>query len=59
MNWHPDGQLFATISKDTKIRIYDPRKSSEPIQVSLLFVVLIYQRGILVARVLVHCAGGQ
>jgi len=33
MNWHPDGQLFATISKDTKIRIYDPRKSSEPIQV--------------------------
>uniref|UniRef100_A0A3Q1FAQ0 Coronin n=1 Tax=Acanthochromis polyacanthus TaxID=80966 RepID=A0A3Q1FAQ0_9TELE len=30
--WSPDGQLLATVCKDGKVRIYDPRKSSEPVQ---------------------------
>ena len=39
LSWHPDGQLLATISKDTKIRIYDPRKSPDPIQVILYLLI--------------------
>ncbi|MBN3287075.1 CORO7 protein, partial [Polyodon spathula] len=31
--WSPDGQFLATVSKDRKVRIYDPRKSAEPTQV--------------------------
>ncbi|KAI1884438.1 hypothetical protein AGOR_G00226400 [Albula goreensis] len=32
MAWSPDGQFLATVCKDGKVRIYDPRKSSEPTQ---------------------------
>uniref|UniRef100_A0A8C9TQZ6 Coronin n=1 Tax=Scleropages formosus TaxID=113540 RepID=A0A8C9TQZ6_SCLFO len=30
MAWSPDGQLLATVCKDGKVRIYDPRRSDEP-----------------------------
>ncbi|KAM3597362.1 uncharacterized protein V6R79_003588 [Siganus canaliculatus] len=30
--WSPDGKLLATVCKDGKVRIYDPRKSTEPVQ---------------------------
>lgn len=29
--WHPDGGTVATVCKDQKLRVYDPRKSDEPI----------------------------
>ncbi|XP_011602276.2 coronin-7-like isoform X3 [Takifugu rubripes] len=32
MAWSPDGKLLATVCKDGKVRIYDPRKSSAPLQ---------------------------
>lgn len=32
MEWSPDGKLLATVCKDGKVRIYDPRKSSAPVQ---------------------------
>lgn len=32
MAWSPDGKLLATVCKDGKVRIYDPRKSSSPVQ---------------------------
>ncbi|XP_061079905.1 coronin-7 isoform X1 [Conger conger] len=32
MAWSPDGQLLATVCKDGKVRVYDPRKSAEPIR---------------------------
>ncbi|KAM4598732.1 coronin-7 [Polymixia lowei] len=32
MAWSPDGKLLATVCKDGKVRIYDPRKSTEPVQ---------------------------
>lgn len=32
MAWSPDGKLLATVCKDGKVRIYDPRKSSTPVQ---------------------------
>ncbi|XP_041943104.1 coronin-7-like isoform X3 [Alosa sapidissima] len=32
MAWSPDGMLLATVCKDGKVRVYDPRKSDEPIQ---------------------------
>lgn len=32
MAWSPDGQFLATVCKDGKVRIYDPRKSAEPVQ---------------------------
>ncbi|XP_028267214.1 coronin-7-like isoform X1 [Parambassis ranga] len=32
MAWSPDGKLLATVCKDGKIRIYDPRKSTAPVQ---------------------------
>ncbi|XP_057672964.1 coronin-7-like isoform X3 [Corythoichthys intestinalis] len=32
MAWSPDGKLLATVCKDGKIRIYDPRKSNAPVQ---------------------------
>ncbi|XP_007499130.2 coronin-7 isoform X1 [Monodelphis domestica] len=32
MAWSPDGQLLATVCKDGRVRIYDPRSSPEPIQ---------------------------
>ncbi|KAJ8251496.1 hypothetical protein GJAV_G00221980 [Gymnothorax javanicus] len=32
MAWSSDGQFLATVCKDGKVRIYDPRKSAEPIQ---------------------------
>lgn len=33
MAWSPDGKLLATVCKDGKVRIYDPRKSTTPVQV--------------------------
>ncbi|XP_043945267.1 coronin-7-like [Protopterus annectens] len=30
--WSPDGQHLATVSKDGKVRIYNPRQSAEPVQ---------------------------
>lgn len=38
MTWSPDGKLLATVCKDGKVRIYDPRKSSAPLQVWVWFV---------------------
>lgn len=35
MAWSPDGKLLATVCKDGKVRIYDPRKSTEPVQVCM------------------------
>ncbi|XP_077475005.1 coronin-7 [Stigmatopora argus] len=32
MAWSPDGKLLATVCKDGKIRIYDPRKSDAPVR---------------------------
>ncbi|XP_061740819.1 coronin-7 isoform X3 [Nerophis ophidion] len=32
MAWSLDGKLLATVCKDGKIRIYDPRKSTAPVQ---------------------------
>nr|XP_046270726.1 coronin-7 isoform X1 [Scatophagus argus] len=32
MAWSPDGKLLATVCKDGKVRIYDPRKASTPVQ---------------------------
>lgn len=32
MAWSPDGKLLATVCKDGKVRIYDPRKSPAPVQ---------------------------
>ncbi|CAG00168.1 unnamed protein product, partial [Tetraodon nigroviridis] len=32
MAWSPDGRLLATVCKDGKVRIYDPRKSPAPLQ---------------------------
>lgn len=32
MAWSPDGKLLATVCKDGKVRIYDPRKSAAPVQ---------------------------
>ncbi|CAK8684356.1 unnamed protein product [Clavelina lepadiformis] len=32
MEWSTDGKYLATVSKDSKIRIYDPRNSSSPIK---------------------------
>uniref|UniRef100_A0A673AMB8 Coronin n=1 Tax=Sphaeramia orbicularis TaxID=375764 RepID=A0A673AMB8_9TELE len=32
MAWSPDGKLLATVCKDGKVRIYDPRKSTTPVQ---------------------------
>ncbi|KAJ3601697.1 hypothetical protein NHX12_032664 [Muraenolepis orangiensis] len=30
--WSPDGKLLATVCKDLKVRIYDPRQSTTPVQ---------------------------
>lgn len=32
MAWSPDGKLLATVCKDGKVRIYEPRKSPTPVQ---------------------------
>uniref|UniRef100_A0AAR2KHG2 Coronin n=1 Tax=Pygocentrus nattereri TaxID=42514 RepID=A0AAR2KHG2_PYGNA len=32
MAWSPNGKFLATVCKDGKVRLYDPRKSAEPIQ---------------------------
>lgn len=33
MAWSPDGKFLATVCKDGKVRIYDPRKATTPVQV--------------------------
>ncbi|XP_047213086.1 coronin-7-like isoform X2 [Girardinichthys multiradiatus] len=30
--WSPDGKLLATVCKDGKVRVYDPRNSTAPVQ---------------------------
>ncbi|XP_066496626.1 coronin-7 [Tiliqua scincoides] len=30
--WSPDGRHLATVSKDGKVRVYEPRKSAQPLQ---------------------------
>lgn len=35
MAWHPDGNLLTTVSKDQKLRIYDPRKSPQPLKTGM------------------------
>ncbi|XP_067912776.1 coronin-7-like [Heterodontus francisci] len=32
LSWSPDGQQLATVSKDGKVRVYDPRHSVNPMQ---------------------------
>ncbi|XP_043567419.1 coronin-7-like [Chiloscyllium plagiosum] len=32
LSWSPDGQQLATVSKDGKVRLYDPRHSVNPVQ---------------------------
>ncbi|KAF7698253.1 coronin-7 isoform X1 [Silurus meridionalis] len=32
MAWSPSGKFLATVCKDGKVRLFDPRKSTEPIQ---------------------------
>ncbi|XP_048846279.1 coronin-7 isoform X2 [Brienomyrus brachyistius] len=32
MAWSPDGCLLATVCKDGKVRVYDPRQSAEPVK---------------------------
>eukprot|EP00061_Rhincodon_typus_P018264 g47368.t1 len=32
LSWSPDGQQLATVSKDGKVRVYDPRRSVNPVQ---------------------------
>ncbi|KAI4890469.1 hypothetical protein NFI96_021847 [Prochilodus magdalenae] len=36
MAWSPNGKFLATVCKDGKVRLYDPRKSKEPIQATHL-----------------------
>ncbi|XP_037506962.1 coronin-7-like [Rhipicephalus sanguineus] len=33
--WHPDGVLLATLCKDQKLRVYDPRRSELPVREGL------------------------
>ncbi|XP_075733806.1 coronin-7 isoform X3 [Rhipicephalus microplus] len=33
--WHPDGVLLATLCKDQKLRVYDPRRNELPVQEGL------------------------
>ena len=33
LGWSPDGKLLATVCKDGKVRVYDPRKSTAPVEV--------------------------
>lgn len=39
MAWSPDGKLLATVCKDGKVRIYDPRKSAAPVQVRKITLI--------------------
>lgn len=32
LSWSPDGQHLATVSKDGQVRMYDPRRSVDPLQ---------------------------
>uniref|UniRef100_A0A8C5ACB2 Coronin n=1 Tax=Gadus morhua TaxID=8049 RepID=A0A8C5ACB2_GADMO len=32
LGWSPDGKLLATVCKDGKVRVYDPRKSTAPVE---------------------------
>ncbi|XP_042294442.1 coronin-7-like [Sceloporus undulatus] len=32
LSWSPDGRRLATVSKDGKVRVYEPRLASEPLQ---------------------------
>ncbi|XP_067859174.1 coronin-7 [Heptranchias perlo] len=32
LSWSPSGQQLATVSKDGKVRVYDPRRSVNPVQ---------------------------
>ncbi|XP_041062186.1 coronin-7-like [Carcharodon carcharias] len=32
LSWRPDGQQLATVSKDNRVRVYDPRRSVHPVQ---------------------------
>jgi coronin-7 len=34
--WSPDGKQLATVCKDGHVRVYEPRSSPLPLQVSML-----------------------
>ena len=47
MAWKSDGTRLATVSKDSKVRVYDPRSQVSPMQVSnynmMNFFLLFFQ----------------
>ena len=65
MAWKSDGTRLATISKDSKVRVYDPRSQVSPIQVSnnnvMYFFLLFFQniglKDLLLCQAIVYLKG--